>query len=314
MLTGQSRVPTITNQADLKDFLDQMVDRYNQVAFIDSDPVSIPHLFTAKQDIEIMGFFAAILAWGQRKTIINKCRELAGRMGGAPYDFVKNHSEQDLKALLGFKHRTFNDTDLLYFVSFFRHHYQNFDSLEDAFLPSRTGLFRNEVYRDEFMDEVEGPGYEDSFSSPPCYLHELQVDNHRVEVMLNHFRTYFFSLPDYPVRTIKHVSSPAQKSTCKRLNMFLRWMVRNDDRGVDFGLWSRILPAQLICPCDLHVDRIARQLKLITRKQTDWLTAVELTSRLQELDPHDPVKYDFALFGLGVNPLEEPVKVRKGTS
>lgn len=295
-------IPSFNTDAELKAFLDAKEEEYNHLGFIENDPVVIPHKFTLQQDIEIMGFFAAILAWGQRKTIISKCRELSDRMGGTPYKFVMEHSESDLKSLLGFKHRTFNDTDLLYFISFFKHHYRSFNTLEDAFLPSRTGLFRNEVFREEFMDEVSGPYAESTFSSPACYLSELRVDDHRVEVMLNHFRTYFFSLPDYPPRTIKHISSPAQKSTCKRLNMFLRWMVRKDHRGVDFGLWNRISPSQLICPCDLHVDRIARRLKLITRKQTDWLTAVELTDRLREFDPHDPVKYDFALFGLGVSP------------
>lgn len=248
-------------QTNLQLFLDAKVIQYNQPNFIENDPIVIPHQFSKKQDIEIMGFFAAILAWGQRKTIINKCRELIERMDGAPFDFIQNHQETDLKALLGFKHRTFNDTDMLYFVSFFRQHYQHHDSLEDAF----------------FIDI-----------------------NSSAEEMLNHFRSYFFSLPDFPRRTIKHVSSPQQKSTCKRLNMFLRWMVRKDQNRVDFGLWQKIKPANLICPCDLHVDRVARKLKLITRKQTDWQTALELTEKLREFDPFDPAKYDFALFGLGI--------------
>jgi uncharacterized protein (TIGR02757 family) len=285
---------------DIRAFLDSKTEQYNNPAFIENDPIVIPHLFTKKQDIEIMGFFASILAWGQRKTIINKCRELIERMDGSPYDFILNHLETDLQSLLGFKHRTFNDTDLLYFVSFFKYHFSNYDSLEDAFLPSRTGLFKNEVFRDEFIDEVPGTKPGTSFSSPACYLEELQTDSHRVETMLNHFRAYFFSLPDYPPRTIKHVSSPSQKSTCKRLNMFLRWMVRKDDCGVDFGVWNRISPSQLICPCDVHVERVSRKLGLIHRKQVDWLTAVELTENLKKLDPLDPVRYDFALFGLGI--------------
>ncbi len=251
---------------NLKSFLDQKVAQYNRPEFIANDPVSIPHMFTKKQDIEIMGFWAATLAWGQRVTIINKCRELITLMDGAPYDFIINHQEPDLKKLLHFKHRTFNDIDTLYFISFFRQHYERYDSLEDAF--------------------VSG-------------LRQAQTDN-GVETALNHFRNYFTSLPDFPNRTKKHVSSPSQKSTCKRLNMFLRWMVRKDDMGVDFGIWNKISPADLICPCDLHVDRVARKLKLITRKQTDWQTAVELTQRLKEFDPTDPVKYDFALFGLGI--------------
>ncbi|GAB3931572.1 TIGR02757 family protein [Mucilaginibacter myungsuensis] len=246
---------------NLKAFLDAKVAQYNQPGFIANDPIVIPHMFSQKQDIEIMGFWAATLAWGQRVTIINKCKELIGLMDGAPYDFITNHEEPDLKKLLSFKHRTFNDIDTLYFIAFFRYHYESFDSLEDAF--TKDG----------------GNGVED---------------------YLNNFRKYFFSLPDFPHRTRKHVSSPSQKSTCKRLNMFLRWMVRKDDHGVDFGIWNKIKPVDLIMPCDLHVDRVARKLNLITRKQTDWQTAVELTMRLKEFDPLDPVKYDFALFGLGI--------------
>ncbi len=287
------------NFHDLKDFLDTKTEQYNRPEFIQNDPVCIPHLFEKKQDIEIMGFFAAILAWGQRKTIINKCRELIERMGGTPYDFVMNHSEHDLASLAGFKHRTFNDTDLLYFIYFFREHYSEFGSLEDAFNPLVTGLKRPPTYRDDFKDHSITIA-EMKNSSSVCYQDELQQDNQGIEAALNHFRSYFFSFPDYPRRTIKHVSSPMQKSTCKRLNMFLRWMVRKDDKGVDFGLWSHLRPSELICPCDLHVDRVARKLSLISRKQTDWQTAVELTARLREFDPKDPVKYDFALFGLGI--------------
>jgi uncharacterized protein (TIGR02757 family) len=251
---------------ELKDFLDVKVGEYNNPAFITNDPICIPHQYTLKQDIEIAAFFAAILAWGQRKTIINKCNELFLRMDNAPYDFMINHEDADLKRLLGFKHRTFNDTDLLYFVSFFRQHYAGADTLETAFLP----------------DDLS------------------RISNFSAEHALNHFRAYFFSLPDFPHRTKKHISSPLQKSTCKRLNMFLRWMVRRDNCGVDFGVWNIIKPADLICPCDVHVDRVARKLGMITRKQTDWLTAVDLTAKLKEMDPTDPVKYDFALFGLGV--------------
>ena len=249
---------------NLHNFLDAKVIQYNQPGFIANDPLCIPHIFTKKQDIEIMGFWSSMLAWGQRITIINKCKELINLMDGAPHDFIMNHQDVDLKRFLNFKHRTFNATDTLYFIHFFKHHYSNFNSLEDAFLP--------------FDFE--------------------QQEN--IEKHLNHFRTYFFSLPDFPQRTIKHVSSPLQKSTCKRLNMFLRWMVRQDENGVDFGIWNKIRPSQLICPCDLHVDRVARKLNLITRKQTDWQTALELTKNLKKLDDNDPTKYDFALFGLGI--------------
>jgi uncharacterized protein (TIGR02757 family) len=280
---------------ELKDFLDIKVDQYNRPNFIQNDPICIPHQYTKKQDIEIAAFFAAILAWGQRKTIINKCNELFARMDNEPYEFMLHHGDEDLKRLLGFKHRTFNDTDLLYFVSFFNSHYQQFDSLEAAFLPPGDG-FQKDFLSGQVLGNYEGVSY----ASSSCMLTELNQQEPIIESALNYFRSYFFALPDYPRRTIKHVSSPMQKSTCKRLNMFLRWMVRSDNKGVDFGIWKTIKPADLICPCDVHVDRVARRLGLIERKQTDWRTAVELTGRLLELDPLDPVKYDFALFGLGV--------------
>lgn len=263
MLKSKFEELPLQGEGGLKVFLDAKVAQYNRPDFITPDPVSIPHMFTTKQDKEIMGFWAATLAWGQRVTIIKKCKELISLMDSAPYDFIINHEEPDLKKILSFKHRTFNDIDTLYFIAFFRQHYERFDSLEDAFIP-------------------------------------LGSVDWNAEMALNYFRSYFFSLPDYPHRTKKHVSSPSQKSTCKRLNMFLRWMVRKDRSGVDFGIWNRIKPADLICPCDLHVDRVARKLLLITRKQTDWQTAVELTKKLKEFDADDPVKYDFALFGLGI--------------
>ncbi|SDZ87286.1 TIGR02757 family protein [Arachidicoccus rhizosphaerae] len=250
---------------DLKKFLDSKVAEFNQPSFIKEDPVCVPHRFSTLQDQEIAGFFAAIFAWGNRKIIINKATELLERMDNAPYQFCLQHEDQDLKRLLGFKHRTFNDTDLLYFVEFFRHHYTLYESLEDAFL-------------------MELPDNE-SFS---------------MEVSLIHFYHYFFSLPDLPYRTRKHIATPEKKATCKRLNMFLRWMVRKDNKGVDLGLWSRIPMSGLICPVDLHVAKVARKLGLLDRKQTDWRSAVELTGHLKKLDAKDPSKYDFALFGLGV--------------
>ncbi len=249
---------------DLKVFLDRKVEEYNQPAFIPDDPVSIPHLFTKKQDIEISGFWAAVLAWGKRKTIIRKCRELFALMDNAPHDFMLHHQENDLKPFLEFKHRTFNATDTLYFIEFLSWFYKNHQSLEEGF----------SAYISE-GDEHVGPALEG-------------------------FHRLFFSLPDAPSRTQKHIATPARKAACKRLVMFLRWMVRNDRQGVDFGIWNTIKPAQLICPCDVHVDRVARKLGLIQRKQTDWLTALELTRNLKMFDPEDPVKYDFALFGLGV--------------
>jgi uncharacterized protein (TIGR02757 family) len=282
---------------DLKSFLDFKYDQYNRPDFIENDPICIPHLFSKKQDIEIMGFWASILAWGQRKTIINKCKELIQLMDGAPYDFILNHEETDLKRFANFKHRTFNLTDTLYFIEFFRQHYLKSDTLETAF-----NTYKSNIIRQEFIEEGKYSSGLIEIASSPCYLRDLKNNQPEIitETALNSFRTYFFSLPDYPARTKKHISSPSQKSTCKRLNMFLRWMVRKDDRGVDFGLWTSIKPSDLICPTDLHVERVARKLKLITRKQVDWQTATELTENLRQFDPLDPVKYDFALFGLGI--------------
>lgn len=256
-------IVSLPQQEALKVFLDKKVRQYNKPSFIAADPVWIPHLFTRKQDIEIAGLFASIFAWGNRKTIINKCTELLNRMDRSPFDFCLHHSASELKALTGFAHRTFNDTDLLYFIHFFHVHYSKNDSLETAF----------------FKDpKVACP----------------------VEEGLNHFRKYFISLEALPARTKKHIASPQSNSTCKRLNMFLRWMVRNDKKGVDFGIWKSIHPSDLICPVDVHVARVARHFKLLERKQVDWKAAVELTGRLRKLDSADPVKYDFALFGLGV--------------
>lgn len=256
----------LTDKASLKKFLDKKVDEYDQPFFIESDPVCIPHLFSQKQDIEIAGFFAAIFAWGNRTTIINKSRELMNLMDNAPYQFCISHDKKDLNRLLGFKHRTFNATDLLYFVEFFKSHYSNNLSLESAFFNAQT----------------------------------LNQPGNVIENGLNHFYNYFFSLEDWPSRTVKHIASPQKNSTCKRLNMFLRWMVRKDRNGVDFGIWEQISPSRLVCPIDVHVARVARNFNLLHRKATDWPAALELTANLRTLDEKDPVKYDFALFGLGV--------------
>ena len=236
--------------------LERKYRQYNSSSFIESDPISIPHRFTKKQDIEIIGFWIAMLSWGNRKSIITSGNKLAQLMDDAPHDFILNHHEKDLKRFLDFKHRTFNATDALYFIEFFKQHYSKYESLEDAF---------------------------------------LQSPDH-----LSSFHDYFFSLEDAPHRTRKHIATPVRGSTCKRMNMFLRWMVRKDKNGVDFGLWNKIKPSQLFIPLDVHVDRTARKLGLIKRKQTDWETVEELTENLKTFDPKDPVKYDFALFGLSV--------------
>jgi uncharacterized protein (TIGR02757 family) len=246
----------------LRAFLDRKVTEYNRSSFIADDPVRVPHAYSLKQDIEIAGFFTAIFSWGNRTSIIRKSEELMQFMDHAPHQFILHHSDRDLKKLLAFKHRTFNPTDLLYFIEFFRHHYSRYDSLEDAFL-------------------LGDPTYD-------------------AGTALTAFHHYFFSLDVVPPRTRKHIATPERNSSCKRLNMFLRWMVRKDNKGVDFGLWRRISPGRLICPLDLHVARVAKRFGLLTRKPTDWPAALELTQNLTLLDPKDPVKYDFALFGLGV--------------
>ena len=241
------------------ELLERKYKEYNSSAFIETDPISIPHRFSKLQDKEIIGFWVAMLAWGNRKSIITSGNKLVELMDGAPHDFIVNHQEHDLKRFLNFKHRTFNATDALYFIEFFKQHYSKYNSLEDAFVVG--GNLGN-----------------------------------RLEA----FHNYFFSLEDAPQRTRKHIATPLRGSTCKRMNMFLRWMVRKDKHGVDFGLWKKIKPAQLYIPLDVHVDRTARKLGLIKRKQTDWETVVELTENLKGFDPKDPVKYDFSLFGISV--------------
>lgn len=211
-----------------------------------------------------MAFWTAMLAWGQRITIINKSKELIYLMDNSPYDFIVNHQEKDRKAFLDFKHRTFNSTDTLYFLEFLQQYYKINKSLETAFTKG------------------------------------IKSSDSNIENGLINFHEQFFNLPYAPSRTKKHVATPVRKSTCKRLNMFLRWMVRKDDKGVDFGLWKKIKTSQLLCPLDVHVERVARQFNLIKRKQRDWLTVVELTENLKKFDADDPVKYDFALFGMGV--------------
>ncbi len=246
-------------------FLDAKTAEYNRPSFIKDDPISIPHRFSSRQDIEIAGFFAAIFSWGNRTTIIRKSTELMQLMDNAPHQFILGHEEKDLRRLLDFKHRTFNATDLLYFIAFFKHNYNLHDSLEDAFLRSAP----------QQHPPLPGPA-------------------------LSAFYPYFFSLEDVPPRTHKHIASPEKNSSCKRLNMFLRWMVRKDDQGVDFGIWEKISPSLLVCPLDVHVARVARRFGLLTRSATDWQAALELTEQLRIFDKDDPVKYDFALFGLGV--------------
>lgn len=246
----------------IQKLLDNKRRLYNQPSFIKNDPVSIPHRFTKQQDIEIAGLFAAVLAWGNRTTIINNCNKLMSLMGNTPHDFIINHQDTDLKTFIHFVHRTFNATDLLYFIAFLKFHYTQHDSLEDAFVPEKT-------YRQE-----------------------------NVEQALIHFHNYFFSI-EHPERSRKHIATPARKSACKRINMYLRWMVRKDKQGVDFGIWKKIKPHQLICPLDTHVARVAHRLGLIENTNSNWKNAVLLTEQLKQMNPKDPAVYDYALFGLG---------------
>ncbi len=251
----------------LQQQLNEAYAYYNRPEFISSDPICVPHQFSEKTDIEISGLFAAIFAWGQRPTIIAKSKELMARMDNAPTDFVRHHQATDLKKLLGFVHRTFNETDLLYLIDFLKRHFAQFDSLEDAFLA---------------VDVAESDSDKRAFQR------------------LSAFHERVFDVSYAPQRTRKHIATPLSNSSCKRLNMYLRWMVRNDDKGVDFGLWSRIKPSELIMPMDLHVQRVATRLGLLPAEKSDWKHAIILTSALRQFDAQDPVKYDFALFGMGV--------------
>jgi uncharacterized protein (TIGR02757 family) len=249
---------------DIKAILDHAVSLYMQPQFLHTDPISVPHRFSKLQDIEIAGLWTAILSWGNRKTIMDNAGKLMTLMDNAPHDFIIHHIESDRRRFLSFKHRTFNDTDTLYFLEFFQQYYRQHQSLEDAF------------------------------------ARHLTEDDLHVGRAIAGFHHLFFSLPYAPDRTKKHISNPERHSACKRLNMFLRWMVRRPESGVDFGLWKRISPSQLLIPLDVHVERVARNLGLLQRKASDWQAVLELTAALRNFDPEDPVKYDFALFGIGV--------------
>lgn len=251
------------NQQELKEFLDLKYDEYNVPGFIANDPISIPHWFDKKEDIEIAGFLAATIAWGNRKSIINNAEKLMKAMGYFPHEFILNASEKDFSAFETFVHRTFNGSDAIYFLKALQNIYLNCGGLEQVF----TKGFQNEE---------------------------------TLQSSLNHFRTIFFELP-HQSRTEKHVANVLKKSTGKRLCMYLRWMVRNDGRGVDFGIWRNIPSSALMLPLDVHTGNISRKLGLLSRTQNDWQAVEEVTQNLREFDPVDPVKYDFALFGLGVN-------------
>jgi uncharacterized protein (TIGR02757 family) len=249
------------SKEELKDFLDEKSDKYNRVDFIECDPISIPHLYTIKEDIEISGFLTATIAWGNRTQILRNAKLILAFLEDSPYDFIMNHADQDLDRIEGVIHRTFHSNDLIYFIKAMRHIYETYNGIE--------GIFNR---------------YKTDDSLQPA-IHE--------------FRSRFFELP-HNKSTMKHISDPYKGSAAKKINMFLRWMVRKDNKGVDFGLWKSISPAILSCPLDIHSGNTARKLCLITRKQNDSKAVLELDRNLREMDMEDPVRYDFALFGLAV--------------
>lgn len=252
---------TPIHQTDLQAFLEEKYHQYNCRRFIETDPIQIPKAFEEPEDIEIAAFFTATIAWGQRKTIINNMHELLGRMDYRPYDFIMNAGKPDFEHFSNFKHRTFNGEDCIFFIQSLKNIYQNHRGIRHVF---------EEAYRNK----------------------------ENIESALTTFRNVFFEIP-FPKRTQKHVADISKNASAKRLNMFLRWMVRNDKEGIDFGIWKGISPKDLYIPLDVHSGNVARKLGLLTRKQNDWKAVLELTGKLREYDPHDPVKYDFALFGLG---------------
>lgn len=247
-------------EKELKDFLDEKYKLYNRLSFIEHDPISIPHKFRVKEDIEIAAFFSAIISWGQRPIIIRNANRLMALMDNEPYQFILHSGKQDWKRFANFAHRTFQYGDVIYFIQSLQNIYRHHGGLENTFSIKSKKDMKNGI---------------------------------------THFRKVFLEL-NPQVRTAKHIANIEKNASAKRISMFLRWMVRDDKRGVDFGIWKSISPALLYCPLDIHSGRVARKLGLLNRKQDDWKAVNELTMNLKELDPKDPVKYDFALFGLGV--------------
>lgn len=247
--------------SELKPFLDEKVQLYNNPKFIESDPIQVPHQFSKNEDIEIAGFLTATIAWGNRKSIINNANKMMFLLDHAPYEFITQHQDSDLEALQPFVHRTFNGDDFIQFIKSLQHIYAAHDGLEAVFAK--------------------------------------HAEPNALQQSIHEFKKLFFEIPHLE-RTKKHVSDPLKKSAAKRINMYLRWMVRNDNAGVDFGIWDSLSPAQLSCPLDVHSGNVARKLGLLKRKQNDAKALAELDTNLRKLDPNDPVKYDFALFGLGV--------------
>jgi uncharacterized protein (TIGR02757 family) len=246
---------------ELKDFLEAKVIQYNTIGFIETDPISLPHRYTLKEDIEVAGFLVASIAWGNRKMILTSGHRMMEMMSDSPYDFIMNHEDYHLDKLAGFVHRTFNSVDFIHFIKALQHIYIHKQGLEGVF--------------------------------------DLYQTNESLQPAIHQLYKVFFETP-HCQRTVKHISDPFKGSAAKKINMFLRWMIRKDNTGVDFGLWSSISPSKLSCPLDVHSGNVARILGLLTRKQNDARALLELDANLRLLDPKDPVKYDFALFGLGV--------------
>lgn len=245
----------------LQEFLDDKVLQYNNPDFIELDPIQIPHLYTDKEDIEIAGFLSATISWGNRVSILKSAKRMMRLLGNSPYDFILNHRNEHLNGIDGFVHRTFNSTDFKYFIKALQHLYFEKNGLEGVFNQHQT--------------------------------------NASLQPAIHHLKHEFFSIP-HPVRTMKHLPDPLKNSAAKRINMYLRWMIRDDNAGVDFGLWKKISPSKLSCPLDVHSGNVARKLGLLKRLQNDSKAVAELDCALRSLDPVDPAKYDFALFGLGI--------------
>jgi uncharacterized protein (TIGR02757 family) len=246
---------------ELKEFLDEKVELYNRPVFIESDPISIPHQFTKKQDIEIAGFLAATIAWGNRKMILRNANRMMELLDRSPYEFIMNSSDDEIEIIKRFAHRTFNSTDLIYFLKALQNIYRHKGGIETIFNAYQT------------------------------------VDS--LQPAIHEFHKIFFEL-SHEKRTERHVSDPLKGSAAKKLNMYLRWMIRKDNKGVDFGIWDSIQPSILSCPLDVHSGNVARKLGLLKRNQNDSKALKELDAVLRSFDKMDPVKYDFALFGLGV--------------
>ena len=245
---------------DLKSFLDEKYKQYNNPKFIESDPIQVPHTFTSKEDIEISSFLTATIAWGQRKTIIKNSFKMMDLLDNSPHDYIINSTEKEINKL-SIKHRTFNEIDFRYFIKRLKVIYNDFGNLENIFFDT--------------------------------------IKDNSIHNSIHCFKSLFFQ-KDYPLRTTKHISDPLKGSACKRINMFLRWMVRKDSNGVDFGIWNKVSPSYLSCPLDVHSGRVARKLGLLKRTQNDHKAVLELDNKLRNLDSNDPAKYDFSLFGLGV--------------